>query len=158
MSPRGPSTDFEIGSGKTRFGPFAFVGGLELTNGNLNFGGLSAIALPRFGGTYFLGVEDIGFWYAGTILRDDKGRPTGVADFRLAQILDHNGDPLHEKWRADAESLVVTGDKVAVGFEREHRIDTYPLDCKGLRMIPQGRLPLLIPMRELRVQPEPRGT
>lgn len=140
---------FEIGSNKTRFGPFAFVGGLELTNGNLNFGGLSAI---RFldSGTHFLGVEDIGFWYAGTILRDDEGRPTGVGDFRLAQILDHNGDPLHDKWRADAESLVVTGDRVAVGFEREHRIDAYRLDYKSLRMIPQRRLPLLIPMRELR--------
>jgi hypothetical protein len=140
---------FEIGSEKTRFGPFEFVGGLELTNGNLNFGGLSAI---RFldSGTHFLGVEDIGFWYAGTILRDGEGRPTGVGDFRLAPMLDHKGDLLHEKWRSDAESLVVAGDRVAVGFEREHRIDSYRLDYRTLHMVPRRRLPLLIPLRELR--------
>ena len=141
---------FETGSDQTRFGPFEFVGGLELSASNPNFGGLSAL---RFldGGSHFLGVEDIGFWYAGTVERDPRGSPTGVSDFRLAPILDENGDPLRDKAWADAESLVVVGNRVDVGFERHHRIWQFPLDADQLDMMPEPRpVPLLIPNKELR--------
>lgn len=139
---------FEIGSKATRFGPFEFVGGLELTDAAHDFGGLSAL---RFldGGSHFLGVEDIGFWYSGTILRDASGKPTGVGDFRLASMLDRNGDPLRVKWEADAESLAVTGQTAVVGFEHKHRLEEYHLDLDTFRMIPH-RLPLPIPVSELR--------
>lgn len=141
---------FETGSNQTRFGPFEFVGGLVLSASNPNFGGLSAL---RFldGGAQFLGVEDIGFWYAGTIERDADGRPTGVSDFRLAPILDENGDPLRDKEWADAESLVVTAGKADVGFERHHRIWQFPLDADQLHMTPEPKpIPILVPKKELR--------
>lgn len=145
-----PIDHFATGSDQSRFGPFEFVGGLELTATNPNFGGLSAI---RFldGGAHFLGIEDIGYWYAGTILRDGAGRPSGVADFRLAPILDETGNPLKDKEWADAESLVVAGSSVDVGFERRHRIWQFPLDADQLHMVPDPKpVPILIPKRELR--------
>lgn len=141
---------FETNGDQTRFGPFEFVGGLVLSASNPNFGGLSAL---RFldGGTHFLGIEDIGFWYAGTIVRDAEGRPSGVSDFRLAPVLDENGNPLQDKEWADAESLVVNGRQADVGFERHHRIWQFPLDPDQLRMVPEPKpVPILIPKKELR--------
>lgn len=143
-----PITQFRIGSSEKRFGALEFVGGLELVAANREFGGMSAI---RFldGGRSFLGVTDTGFWYAGSIERDADGRPSGIDGFRMAPLLDASGEPFEEKGDADAESLAVSGDRVTVGFEREHRLLEYRLDTQDFASLPKT-LPLPLPRAELR--------
>lgn len=143
-----PIRTFEIGSDRTRFGRLTFVGGLEVAFRRAGVGGMSSIRVASDRDS-FIGVMDIGNWYSGRFTRDGKGRLSGLADFRIAPIRGKGGDPIGEKWLSDAESIAVRKDGVLVGFEREHRIDRYPLDD------PQGsgpvaRLPLPFPIRELR--------
>ncbi|WP_153020103.1 esterase-like activity of phytase family protein [Paramesorhizobium deserti] len=143
-----PITQFRIGSSERRFGALEFVGGLALTAANREFGGMSAI---RFldAGRNFLGVTDTGFWYAGSIERDAEGRPSGIRSFRMAPLIDASGEPFAQKWNADAESLAISGDKVTVGFEREHRLLEYRLDTQDFASLPKA-LPLPLPREELR--------
>lgn len=143
-----PITQFRIGSSEQRFGALEFVGGLELTAADREFGGMSAI---RFldAGRNFLGVTDTGFWYAGHIERDADGRPSGMGGFRMAPLLGPTGEPFARKWDADAESLAISGDRVTVGFEREHRLLEYKLDTRDFASLPKA-LPLPLPREELR--------
>lgn len=138
---------FAIGSGQSRFGALEFVGGLEVTSDNHAFGGMSSIRLgdDRLS---FIGIEDTGYWYTGAFIRHD-GRLAGISDLRLAPILGRDGQPLGTKWESDAESIAVRDDGVLVGFERDHRIDVYPLkdpQASG----PIRTIPLPFPKRELR--------
>lgn len=139
---------FRVGSDETRFGAFEFVGGLELRGSSRNFGGFSAL---RFldKGEKFLGVTDNGFWYAGKVARDEAGRPVGIGSFRMAPLRDGNGDPLDGKGMGDAEGMAVSGDVATVSFERNHRLDEYPIDLDGFRGLPTT-LPLPVPAYELR--------
>ncbi|PRD44408.1 hypothetical protein C5748_07480 [Phyllobacterium phragmitis] len=143
-----PITQFRIGSSERHFGALEFMGGLEMTAANREFGGLSAI---RFldAGRNFLGVSDTGFWYAGQIDRDADGHPSGFSHFRMAPLLDQAGKPFERKRDADAESLAISGDSVTVGFEREHRLLEYRLDTQDFASVPKT-LPLPLPREELR--------
>ncbi len=139
---------FKIGSDETRFGRLEFVGGLAMTSSGSNFGALSAF---RFldGGASFIGVSDTGFWFAGTLGRDQEGRPAGIADFRMRPMLDETGDAERSKWETDAEGLLVDGSRVTASFEREHRISSGELDTDTLNIeLKDERLP--VPARELR--------
>ena len=139
---------FRIGSTETAFGPFTFIGGLEMTSYDRNFGSLSGWRF-RDAGVDALAVTDNGFWVAGNIERDATGAPSGFANVRIAEMRDAGGAPTSEKWNADAESLLVDGDTVTVGFERRHRIATGTLDPNTLVFTSRDeRLP--IPARELR--------
>lgn len=141
-------THFKVGSDQTRFGDFEFVGGLELSSSNALLGAMSGIRLAA-DRRNFLGVMDTGYWYAGRLLRDDAGRPIGVDQFTVSAILDGTGETSDEKWRFDAEGLVVRGDEVLASFERDHRIAIYPAERPG-RSTPTGTLPILIPSHEFR--------
>ncbi|MBU4528630.1 MAG: esterase-like activity of phytase family protein [Hoeflea sp.] len=141
-------THFKVGSDQTRFGEFEFMGGLELSSSSASLGGMSAIRLSE-GRDNFLGVMDTGFWYAGRFERDEDGVLTGVTDFSVSPILDADGAASDEKWRFDAEGLVVRGDEVLVSFERDSRVDIYPAKAPGGSR-PTGSLPLLIPLEEFR--------
>jgi hypothetical protein len=143
-----PITAFRIGSDQTRFGPLEFVGGLELTARPREFGQLSAIRFFK-PGSEFIGVADIGFWFFGRITRNEAYRPTGFAAFRMARIRDEHGQPIEEKFFADAEGLAVKNGIATIGFEREHRIAQYKIDPE--EMGPAIRhLDFLVPKRELR--------
>ena len=92
----GRSPSFHIGRDETRFGPLEFVGGLEMTSSSRNFGALSAMRFLTPGAD-FIGVADTGFWFFGTITRDAEQRPTGIADFRMVQMVDEAGQPIDDE-------------------------------------------------------------
>ena len=141
-------SNFRIGSPETRFGELEFVGGLELASTNRDFGGLSAFRFLNDGGS-FLGITDTGFWYAGAMERDARGRPAGVSKFRLAPLQGEGGMPVEGKWNSDAEGMSVSGNTVTVSFERIHRIAEFDLDLENFASTPRF-LPLPLPRNELR--------
>ena len=141
-------SNFRIGSSEKRFGELEFLGGLEMTSSNVDFGGLSAFRYLD-SGKEFLGITDTGFWYAGRMQRDEQGRPISISDFRLAPIQSDEGIPVEGKWNSDAEGMSVSGQTVTVSFERIHRIAEYALDLENFASTPKD-LPLPIPREELR--------
>ncbi|WP_322989219.1 esterase-like activity of phytase family protein [Hoeflea sp.] len=140
--------NFKVGSDQTRFGDFEFVGGLELSSSDSVLGGMSAIRLSA-DRQRFLGVMDTGFWYAGALDRDDQNRMIGVRDFKVSPILGSDESSSREKWRFDAEGMVLRGDEALVSFEQLHRVDIYPAQAPGGAK-PTGSLPLQIPLPEFR--------
>ncbi len=143
-----PITQFRIGRDQTRFGPLEFAGGIEMTSSARRFGSFSAFRFLS-PGRGFLGVNDRGYWYSGTIERDAAGRPVGFADFRMDPILDGQGRPLAGKDDADAEGLDVKDGVATVSFERNHRVVQYGIAPGGI-----GRalreLDFVVPRHELR--------
>ena len=120
---------------ETQTGKLRFVTGLALTSGDPAFGGLSAFRLSPSGD--FLAITDQGQWLAGKLTHDENGKATGIADARMAPILDANGNAIGDKLEADAESLAVTGSPpqsgtAFVGFEHHHRIESFDLGEEGL--------------------------
>lgn len=141
-------TRFHIGTEETRFGPLEFVGGLSMSSGKRDFGGLSAFSFTT-PGRDFIGVSDSGFWFFGRIERDREGRPTGIADFAMQPIADRSGQAVTGKENADAEGLAIRDGQVSVSFEREHRVNTYALKPRAMGAA-AGEVDFLIPKRELR--------
>ena len=118
---------FRIASNESRFGAFEFVGGLEMTSPNPDFGAISALRF-RDGGNSLLAISDNGFWLAGAIGRDTEGHPATFEQATIADLPDGDSNVTREKWLTDAEGLLVDGDTITVSFEREHRISTGTLD------------------------------
>lgn len=139
---------FRIGSDERRFGPLEFVGGLEMTSPAGDFGAVSAFRFLE-PGSGFIGVADTGFWFFGTVARDADGRPAGITDFRMQQMVDKNGDAVDRKWEVDAEGLDVKDGIASVGFERNHRIAQYRIDPAGMGPA-FNEVPFLVPVHELR--------
>lgn len=140
---------FDKKSATTRFGALTFLGGLQFSSSDDRLHGISAIRLMP-GGERFVAVTDNGCWIAGEINRDADGRPTGFSQIAAAPLTDRLGRRIGGKALGDAESLAIDADarRAIVGFEQNHRIWAYDLDCLG-----EGRaenLPLSIPARELR--------
>jgi hypothetical protein len=116
---------------RTRFGALAFLGGLELTSKDPNFGGISAIHVNA-DGRRFLAINDRGAWLRGRIVYEHD-RPAALADVEMAPMLGKNGKPLAKRGWFDTESLTEDGDDHAyVGIERVQRIVRFDLK-KGLR-------------------------
>lgn len=143
-----PIDRFRIGHDDRQFGPLEFVGGLEMTSPDRDFGALSAFRFLR-PGSDFIGVADTGFWFFGTIEHDAAGKPSGVADFRMTQMVDAKGNVVSKKWEVDAEGLAVNDGVATVGFERNHRVAQFRIDPQNMQA-PFGRLDFLVPKGELR--------
>ncbi|MGB8819135.1 MAG: esterase-like activity of phytase family protein [Rhizobiaceae bacterium] len=143
-----PIETFRIGSSETKFGAFTFVGGLEMTSYDRNFGSLSGWRF-RDAGSDVLSVSDNGFWLSGWLERDASGIPLGFGRVLIAEMTNGAGEANSEKWNSDAESLLTDGDQVTVGFERRHRISTGTLDPATLIFSSKDE-PLPVPTRELR--------
>jgi hypothetical protein len=120
-------TQFKIGSPETRFGRLSFIGGLEMTASERNFGALSAFRFLQEGGE-FIGVADTGFWFAGSVDRDEAGKPKGISRFHMNSMRNDEGNAFRKKWEADAEGLVLWKDGITASFERVHRISSGKLD------------------------------
>ncbi|BCH21940.1 esterase-like activity of phytase family protein [Mesorhizobium sp. L-8-3] len=143
-----PITNFRIGRDDKQFGPFEFVGGLEMTSSGRDFGALSSFRFLSPGGD-FVGVADTGFWFFGVVTRDADRRPTGIDRFTMQQMVDAGGNPIGEKWLVDAEGLDVTDDVATVGFERNHRIARFRIDRDDMKA-PFHELDFVVPKVELR--------
>nr|WP_246225844.1 esterase-like activity of phytase family protein [Chelativorans xinjiangense] len=143
-----PIAEFRIGSSEARFGPLEFIGGLEMTSRNRAFGGLSSF---RFldAGRRFVGVADTGLWFFGALSHDAGGRPEGIDTFTMEPIQDLDGNVSGEKWTTDAEAIAVEGDRVTVGFERDHRIAEFRLMPEAMGAA-TGEVDFLVPDYELR--------
>lgn len=126
-----PVPEFE--AGKTQVvvcadicGEWSYAGGLNLTSGDTSrLHGLSDLKLN---GDRLTAVSDEGDLLEARLVHDAAGAPTGLADARLASLVDLDGKPISgEKRRADAEGLAIlaNGDRL-VSFERDHRIWLYP--------------------------------
>ncbi len=144
-----PITNFHIGRDEKNFGPLEFVGGLEMTSSSADLGALSAFRFLTPGGD-FIGVADTGFWFFGTITHNAARQPSGVANFRMTQMLDASGKALEKKWFADAEGLDVKDGIATVGFERNHRVAQFRIDPAGNMKGPLRELDFLVPKNELR--------
>jgi hypothetical protein len=144
-----PITRFHPGyPDEKMFGPLEFVGGLEMSGSSSDFGALSAFRFLQ-PGSDFIGVADTGFWFFGSLVHDADGRPSGVENFRMEQMIDKKGRPVGEKWHVDAEGMGVRDGVATVGFEREHRVARFRIQ-PGEMKAPVRQLDFLIPARELR--------
>lgn len=141
---------FAIGRQENRFGPFEFVGGLEMTSALDHFGALSSFRFTD-GGRSMIGVADTGFWFAADMERDGAGKPSGLSGFVMAPIPDTKGRLSNRKWETDAESIAIADDgRIAVGFERVQRITEYvPEGAEGFGSF-RRNLDLVIPEYEFR--------
>lgn len=143
-----PISAFHIGRAEKKFGPFEFVGGLEMTSPSRDFGALSAFRFLKAGGD-FIGVADTGFWFFGTVTHDADKRPSGIQNFHMQQMVDASGQPIDEKAEVDAEGLAVKDGIATVGFERNHRLSQFEIDPDDMKA-PFKQLDFLIPAWELR--------
>ncbi|KJF73253.1 esterase-like activity of phytase family protein [Agrobacterium arsenijevicii] len=139
---------FEVGTSAKRFGKLEFIGGMVMSAPEKLFGAISSIRF-RPNGEDFVAVLDTGHWLTGRITRGPSGALSGLADVRIAAMLDASGREPFRKMEMDAEGLALRDGKVFVSYEQRHRIDIYP-DPGFETSKPLGRLPHLIPNSELR--------
>ena len=114
----------------TQFGPLEFRGGMVLTSRSENFGGWSALLMDP-AGKGLLAISDMGSWLSANLIYDGS-RPSGLTGARLGPLLDKDGRALASKVEQDAESAVLAdgtlqNGSLLIGFERNHRIDRYPI-------------------------------
>ncbi len=136
-----PIDAFEPGeSGRVRFGPLEFRGGLQLTSSYKDFGGLSALRLFADGAN-FISLTDKGRWLKGRIAYA-SGRPVGIQDAEMTPILGPDGRPLAARGWYDTESIAIDGGTLYVGIERVNRIVRFDYGRSGL--LARGQ-PIAIP-------------
>lgn len=143
-----PITRFRLGSNQTTFGSLEFVGGFEMRSPERRFGQLSALRFLE-PGAGFVGVADHGFWFFGSIERDEDLVPVGVAQFIMQAMLDDDGEVITSKLDKDAEALVVHDGIATVAFERRPRITEYALNPADMGK-PLRHLDIVVPKHELR--------
>lgn len=117
-----------------------FLGGLTLTSDNRNFGGFSGLEVSR-DGERFVSVSDGGNWLTGRFVYQN-GRLKGIADARLAPILNRKGRAAARGPRSDAEAVAAWNSngldgKLVVGFERPQRIEQFNIGKRGFGAKPQ---------------------
>jgi hypothetical protein len=121
---------FNRTSSENRFGRLTFRGGVVLTSGNTNFGGLSGIDIEADGKS-FVAISDEGHWLTGQLTYDGTA-PSGMINVRQGPILGMGGRVLTKKRDLDAEACTILDGTLARGtvliaFERNHRIGRYPV-------------------------------
>jgi hypothetical protein len=126
-----PIAHFERGRPDVkRFGPLEFRGGMVLTSAAPDFGGWSALIVDSVG-KGMLAISDEGHWLSADLVYDGT-RPNGLTRARLGPLLNSGGRPLERKVEQDAESATLIdgtlqSGTLLIGFERQHRIDRYPV-------------------------------
>lgn len=117
-----------IGSGE--LSGLALEGAWALRSGNPDFGGLSGLVID--GGTLYA-VSDRARWFSASLIVEDG--TLRLEDAALAPMRDADGEALDGS-TGDAEGLTRVGDRLAVSFERNHRImmlgDSGRLEDRGL--------------------------
>jgi hypothetical protein len=126
-----PITSFVYGKpDQSRFGMLNFIGGIELTSSNRNFGGLSALRIDP-DGEHFISLSDQGYWLTGRIVYEER-RPVGIADAVMAPMLAADGRPLAARGWYDTESLAEQDGMLYVGIERVNRIVRFDFAKSGV--------------------------
>lgn len=127
-----PIDSFDVrDASRRRFGQLEYIGGIELTSPDKDFGELSALRLNE-AGTHFMSVNDKGRWFRGRIVYRD-GKPAGIADAETAPILGADGAPLADRGWFDTESLADDGEgTLYVGVERVNQIVRFDYGRDGL--------------------------
>jgi hypothetical protein len=114
-----------ISSGPLDVGALRFEGGFELIGRSSLFGGLSGLA--ALDERRLLALTDTGMLATIALSTDASGAPTARCE--LFDLLDTDGSALWGKDRGDAEDLAfLAPDRIAVSFEREHRVAVFTLD------------------------------
>jgi hypothetical protein len=140
---------FKFDQSTSRFGQMEFLGGLELTADDDDFGSFSGLDIDASGRLYT--VSDRGTWLSAN-LEEDNSKPLGLSDAWIAPILNPAGNQPTSKASADAEALRLTSlngrPVVLVSFEHIHEIWAFdsPLDVTETPV----RLPLPSFLRGLR--------
>jgi hypothetical protein len=143
-----PISRFRIGSDEKRFGSLEFVGGLELRSTEPAFGSISGFRRAGDDGR-FVAVTDTGYWLFGRVEHDAAGRPSAFSGVTMLAMADAGGSTADHKHASDAESLELDGNAATVGFERDHRIETFEVDDSGVST-GSRRIDHLVPDHELR--------
>jgi hypothetical protein len=118
-----PFINFDMDDPKRRFfGTLQFLGGLELSSSDRNFGGISALRVQN-DGSHFLALSDRAYWLRGRIVYSGT-KPTGLANTEMAPVLGPDGK--HAK-RWDTESLAEVGNTIYMGVEGLDRIPCFVL-------------------------------
>lgn len=143
-------SDFKIGSDQKLFGPLAFVGGLEMVSSQQHFGALSGLVLDD-SQRQMVAVADTGFWLRATLERDAAtNQLVGIRAGQMAEMKNADGQPLRDKWLADAEGIAVIQDMIVVSFERVHRVENHRYDpASGFYQLDSVRT-LPVDLNELR--------
>ena len=118
-------------------GAFIYAGGIEIRGvGTARLHGLSDFKVLSDG--HLVAVTDEGDFFEARIVTDTRGRLSGLSEGRLRPLIDQDGRPLQEQFRADAEGVAVlpNGDRL-VSFERDHRIWHYPAEKGTPRPAPK---------------------
>jgi hypothetical protein len=131
----------------TRFGALHWVGGFEMSSRFAGFGGFSALAFTDAAGRRLLAASDAGLWLEADLVTEGE-RPIAVRNARMTAMRDERGQSVAGTWRGDAESLVIRGDDVLVGFEGINEVRRYVLrDLPAARAYP---FPMPAAVKELR--------
>lgn len=115
------------------FGKLEFLGGLELSSKNDDFGGISGFRFTE-ANSRLLAVTDKGRWISG-ILERDGFAPTSVSGSRMGSLRKSNGKKLKGKRNSDAESLEIFGKNFLISFERNHRVDRFSWQNEKLQQV-----------------------
>ncbi len=108
----------------SRVGRLHFLGGLELSSPEPNFGGLSGLTLTA-DGDRMIAVTDRGHWFTARLVERHDGRLVGLAEAALRPMVNNRGARLVRRWRdAEAVELGPAG-SIFVSFETIHRIWRY---------------------------------
>jgi hypothetical protein len=143
-----PIAGFKIGSAETRFGSLEFVGGFEISADADDFGQLSGLRFLQ-PGSNFMGVADNGFWFFGSILRNEELAPVGLENVTIEPIASPAGEAAGRKDHADAEGLEVEGGVATVTFEHGARVSEYAIEPAGMGEA-RRHLDFVVPEHELR--------
>ena len=100
------------------------LGGLELDNAAIGFGGFSGLHLDD--DLRLTAVSDVARWMTARLVLRADGRPAGLADLRTGRLRDGGGRPLARGYAGDAEGLARLPDgSWLVSFERWHRLRAF---------------------------------
>ncbi len=112
--------------GRGRLGALRYRGGLWLRSHDPRFGGLSDLRVSADGRT-LRAVSDCGRGFTARLSYGEDGSLQGLSDPRMVDLVGPDGQEL-ALGEGDAESLVVRGDSLEVGFEGRPRVWAYALD------------------------------
>lgn len=143
-----PIEKFRVAGAEGDYGRLTFIGGFSMTGDRREFGQLSGFRFLTPGGD-IIGVADHGYWFSGSVRRDQGGVPIGLDGFSMQQMVDEQGRPIDDKVRVDAEGISVHDGIATVSFERRARVSEYRIDPDGMSG-PIRELDFLIPRDELR--------